>query len=361
MTSDRDSGARFGSGPSASADALPRIDADRCVHALCATATCRACVTACPRGAWVIDDAALGFDAEACDGCGVCRPACPEAAIGFAPGAFEPLVEGVGKTALLACEAAGVSAGRGVVACLHAVGERELGSLRRRGVELLVTAAVDCTRCRRNTARKVSDAVARLGVMLSSRAQAPLRHVELGVADWARRRDLAAAAGPPVDHGRRALFGLGRARSADAPGGVAPAPAAERSDAIFRHVPEIDAETCTGCDACARICPHGAIRLARGSEGLLGYRFDAANCTGCRLCIDVCEVGAVRVDELRSVTSATLYLDELQCHRCGVPFHRPMRAAADDTAAAAGAGAQPVCTICRRTDHTRNLFQVHKS
>lgn len=359
MSAGRDPGAANGAGHTIPADALPRIDGDRCVHALCATASCKACVAACPRGAWVIDDAALGFDAEACDGCGLCRPACPEAAIGFAPGAFEPLIETGGTTALVACEAAGVRAGKGVVGCLHAIGERELAGLRRRGVEVMAVARGDCSRCRRNTASTLVTAVERLSVVLSSRGQAPIRYADIGVAEWARRRDVAAAARPEVDPGRRALFGLGLGRTSRAPASVTPTPTADKPDAKFRHVPEIAAATCTGCDACARICPHGAIRLERGSAGLLGYRFDAANCTGCRLCIDVCESAAVTLAELQPVTVAVCQLDELQCRRCGVPFHRPMHATADAAEGVADAG--PVCTICRRADHTRHLFQVRKS
>ena len=44
---------------------LPEIDADACVYATFDQANCKACVDACPRQAWVLDDDALGLDADA--------------------------------------------------------------------------------------------------------------------------------------------------------------------------------------------------------------------------------------------------------------------------------------------------------
>ena len=61
--------------------ALPKLFGERCVHALSATASCKACVDVCPEDAWLLDDEALGLDTERCDGCGLCAAACPERAI----------------------------------------------------------------------------------------------------------------------------------------------------------------------------------------------------------------------------------------------------------------------------------------
>ena len=57
------------------------IHAQRCAHQRVASATCQACVAACPRQAWQLLDSGLAFDAALCDGCGLCVAACPHEAL----------------------------------------------------------------------------------------------------------------------------------------------------------------------------------------------------------------------------------------------------------------------------------------
>lgn len=57
------------------------IQAERCVHQRVTSATCRACVDACPQLAWTMHDTGLGFDASACSGCGLCVAVCPQDAL----------------------------------------------------------------------------------------------------------------------------------------------------------------------------------------------------------------------------------------------------------------------------------------
>ncbi len=71
------------------------------------------------------------------------------------------------------------------------------------------------------------------------------------------------------------------------------------------------AEKCTGCGACADLCPQGAHRVIDGRHEL-----DRARCTGCGACADRCPVGALER------TGRTVGLDELLPEiLCDRPFY----------------------------------------
>jgi Pyruvate/2-oxoacid:ferredoxin oxidoreductase delta subunit len=96
--------------------ALPEVQAERCVHSLCETATCGHCVQACPAGAWQLNDDGLFLDTTRCDGCGLCTAACGQEALKIPASAL--VIERAGlRTALAACEHA---VGGGVRECFPA-------------------------------------------------------------------------------------------------------------------------------------------------------------------------------------------------------------------------------------------------
>ena len=47
-------------------------------------------------------------------------------------------------------------------------------------------------------------------------------------------------------------------------------------------------EMCTGCTACANICPVNAIKMQRDSEGFLYPEIDKSICISCELCVNNC-------------------------------------------------------------------------
>jgi Pyruvate/2-oxoacid:ferredoxin oxidoreductase delta subunit len=255
--------------------------------------------------------------------------------------------------------------GDGIVPCIHALGPRDLARLAAAGCARLVVATGDCDGCPRGGAVRLEARLADLARLLDSRGLPVLRLERLPADRWRAGREAAEPdAGPAM--GRRSFLrrGLGLAadRAADALGdGNSAAIQAEsaarllpdtgRPGALAPVGPAIDPGACTGCDACVRLCPHGAIELARPDAGTLAYRIVPADCTGCGICVDVCADRAVRLESWVPAAPAVVPLQEATCARCRVRFHRPVN----------DAGARAVhCPVCVRRGGTDRLFRVQE-
>lgn len=339
----------------APADAIT-IAIGRCVHAASPLATCAACEEACPRAAIAVGRDGPELAAAACDGCGLCVAACPRVAIGpsFA-GAIAIGQDAIGPIAFVACERAGVGAHPGRIPCLHALGERDLAALWRRGVRRLAVSSGDCATCPRGAATPLVHRLARLDRLLVDRGLVPLLLEAEAAGRWTQRRDRAGAQPPRggPQRSRRGLFvfldaradgsedhPLPRAADALLPGG------ADRDLAL--SAPRIDPNRCEACDACARLCPDDAIALVREPPERLAYLLDGHRCSGCGLCVDVCAVGAVELVAWARPGRARLALVPARCRSCGAPFRMPADPPAGDGR----------CSICLRTGRTRRPREV---
>ncbi len=315
-------------------------------------ASCRACVDSCPAQAWVMDDERLGIDTGRCDGCGLCAPACPEGAIEGHPLPGHYRVEGLG-IAFAACTRAGIPPGdwgSGLLPCLHCLGEGALLELHRRGVRRLVLCSGDCDTCPRGTVRRVEAHLAGVNALLRDRRRDTLILEPEDGLRWVRRLRAARARHQSHTMGRRALFrgllsaAVERAEAAE-PGFLPPGRLVATGDAraggLSLHAPRIDGDRCSGCDACARLCPHGVIRVEADA-----YHLAPEGCTGCGLCSDLCP--AVSVSRLDPSPQRRLALHQRRCAACGSPFHTP----------SPPSGAKDRCPICARTGHRERLYQV---
>ncbi|MER2527757.1 MAG: 4Fe-4S binding protein [Candidatus Competibacter denitrificans] len=341
---------------------LPTVIADRCVHSHINDARCRACADACPLNAWVIDDERLGIDINACDGCGLCVPACPENAITCDHALADTDIRSwKGHTALFrACERTDLDAADCRIPCLHSIGTRELLHQYRRGMATWITTTADCDACPRGRSQRLSESVEKTNTLLQSRNLEPIALVALEPAQWQKilKQSTPCQSGPVST--RRNFFrdalrtAVNTTRDAAALAGDEPASltpptawlAETGPDDLFLATPNIDPTRCNGCDACVRLCPHQAIRLET-TDSEPCYQIEAQHCTGCGICRDACDQNAIHLAAL-ALRPQAVALAQGHCPACNIRYHLPTGQLRPDG----------LCTICARTRHGRQLYQV---
>lgn len=337
------------SGADGSAPAhLPAVTSG-CVHVRSPLATCTSCLEACPRDALDLSPRGVTVDGDVCDGCGICAAACPEAAIDLPdpPRAYQP--QSSAPVAFAACCRVVAAGERGHVPCLHALGLRELSALAGSGVETLHVAAAPCADCPCNPGDRLSEAAGHLERLHQHRARS-LRIVIKEPRAWREARDDAAR----ID--RRGLLRAFIPRHLTATSDDAATndsrttrPVCDSDAVIAQFAPLVDADRCTACNACVKLCAHEAIVLREADgDGPDRYVVAPQRCTGCELCQDACSEKALRVVQWPQIASADLVLVASQCVSCGNSYREP--AARQDRSA--------LCHVCRSNRARAKLFQV---
>ncbi|OGW41316.1 MAG: hypothetical protein A2010_12940 [Nitrospirae bacterium GWD2_57_9] len=92
--------------------------------------------------------------------------------------------------------------------------------------------------------------------------------------------------------------------------------------------------SCTNCFACVGMCPTGALKIKKDTEGI-GLLFNSSLCTGCALCRDFCRMEAVTVAK---GFRGTDYFEYEICNPCSSQSHEQ---------ASRGAGAVIEEMVCR--------------
>lgn len=313
---------------------------------------CRACVDACTIGALGLKKGTWSL-AATCDSCGACAGACPTGAMDVrsAPAADlelrvrKRLRAEPGEAVRFACEKV-ADAPRGTirVACAAQIEESLLVGAALGGASEVVVAVAACESCSRaeRFRRTFPQALrwARAILAASGGNPASFRLVEgaaeKGAPDAGRRDFLrslgrsftaAVAAASQVPESEVPAAGRrGRLVAALKASGrkLAPVPA----EGFPLGILSIDLPSCTGCTACAHVCPTEAIERREDSAGTVQVSVTDALCTACGACAEACFTRAVRVAPAADLAALApraprplARLARVWCAGCGGEFH----------------------------------------
>lgn len=334
------------------------LNPGRCVQALSMNSGCELCITACPTEAIVATEQLPAVNLSHCIGCGGCVGACPTEAItldGFSPTDFF-FAFAAEEEALISC--------RKNVPCISVLSVDHLVALAllKKGVVLDMGHCEGCeiaATCKASIDARAEEAsylleamesdariVARNVAYLPPETEAQegdrrdfLRAVNLKrLAEGKARfeREVETATDELVHHqldtgmiaqlrnkslpDKRKLLFMALKRT----GKPSQYHVVEGDALTFSSQKLLDAERCTACQMCYRVCPTGALSSdARNAK----IEFDAMMCVRCHLCHDVCEPDALTLSpsynmkEMFEPTVQNLIRFTVRnCDECGTLF-----------------------------------------
>jgi ferredoxin len=311
---------------------------------------CAACADACPHDAIALTDEGITISETACQNCALCTAVCPtEAPTAHNFPRMEILRRALASQKVtFACAASGKDADE-TMPCLGALDAAMLATLAQRGIEVTFAGTQLCSSCPKGkiAQRLISRHLETVGLLRQTVGSAKWTSIRVSTEGDAKmahnasrrhlfRRFLGKAANDMAEdasdfvsqpapmtavriaahvrtNGRDLLQKLFDTTPEDAP-------ALPHHEGLFAAAIELN-PGCTACEACARVCPTGAINIGESAVSW-ALLFQFSRCVGCGVCLEVCQPRVLRFAEAMSELPdprkiVTLHARAKQrCNRC---------------------------------------------
>ena len=341
------------------------LNSQQCLHSLDQFSTCDSCLGICPVDAIQSGKPPI-FDANSCQNCFACLPACPTGAYS-ADDAVQSLLTCATrfetKTTELLCALhedsdIGIQSESTAVqirGCLAGLGVGTYLALGALGLEKIILRLDACDNCPWASLQKIIQSqVDQANQLLAHWGKSEMLVCVLEPDTRSVPRPLWRADNPPLsrrdlfrmaarqgqvaiarmmsmhDHSKKHSLGRDRLRLINA---IKHFPSSE--DVIDTSLDESKfnllsvSEKCDACMACARACPTQALTYElKGDKTFFSLLFNPQLCVGCELCIHVCAPNAIELNQALTFTQVFSYVDArkvfeseiIPCAKCNALF-----------------------------------------
>ena len=305
---------------SLSASPPPLIfDPKRCLRTRLNINECQRCLEHCPSKALSVENRTINLDVSRCTGCMSCVAVCPQ----------DALVSDLNLDELLSSFRPGVDV---VVSCTHQaqnhheeitvpclgiVSKQLLAALLVSGCNSVTFNLIGCTGCRNQSVSEVflvacNEVRQELSDMNVAKVVLLTKEKHLPPPEINRRSYLAKIRDIAVGATKQRFLSQGVTPVAE-PEGRRRVPfktqlvkkmltsldevSQKKILGLFAHNVSIN-ENCNCCPLCKGICPTGAIKINRSTQGKR-FQFEMLDCSGCGLCVEFCKKQALALNQAR--------------------------------------------------------------